>query len=237
MRETIEFRISESWAQEFLEPDLGESLGGSVRKVVLPMDDPRVKLISDLDREFWKRGRAFFTFAHVSRHYTRKELEAAEVLQLLIRPTFEPEGEMYGTEYDDAAACQHCGAEAPQLTDLHLDVRRIPKKKDLAVTIAGEMVISARLAKALLEHGITGAEYRPVRHKTGVVSDEWRQLVVTAPPVNIVPPTRAGIDPFDLDREGRYRCPLKHVVGLNRLSELWIKRVRYNSSDWVTTRQ
>jgi hypothetical protein len=237
MRETIEFRISESWAQEFLEPGLGESLGGSVRKVVLPMDDPRVKLIGDLDREFWKNGRAFFTYAHVSRHYTRRELEAAEVLQLLIRPTFEPPGEMCGTEYDEAAACQHCGAGAPQLTELHLDVRRIPKKKDLAVTIAGEIVVSARLVNALAKHGITGAAYRPVRHKTGIVSDEWRQLVVTAPPVDIAPPTRAGVDPFNLDREGRYRCPLKHVAGLNRLSELWVKRARHGGSDWSRTRQ
>jgi hypothetical protein len=237
MRETIEFRISESWAQKFLEPGLGESLGGSVRKVVLPMEDPRVKFIGDLDREFWKNGRAFFTYSHVSRHYTRRELEAAELLQLLIRPTFEPPGEMCGTEYDDAAACQHCGSGAPQKTDLHLDIRRIPKKKDLAVTIAGEVVVSARLVKALLEHGITGVEYRPVRHKNGALSDAWRQLVVTAPPVDIVPPTRVGVDPFKLDREGRFRCPLKHVVGLNRLSELWVKRARHDGSDWVTTRQ
>lgn len=237
MRETIEIRLSEERAERFLEPGLGETLGGSVRKVVLPMEDPRVQFIGDLDREFFKKGRAFFTYWHISRHYTRGELEAAEALQLLIRPTFEPPGEMCGTEYDEAAACQRCGAGAPQLTELHLDVRRIPKKKDLAVTIAGEVVVSARLVNALLKHGITGAEYRPVKHKTGVVSDEWCQLVVTTPPIDIVPPTRVGSDPFDLDRKGRYRCPLKHVVGLNRLSELWVKRVRNHGSDWLLTRQ
>jgi hypothetical protein len=237
MRETIEFRISEERAQMFLDPGLGESLGGSVRKVVLPADDPRVKFIRDLDREFSKKGRAFFTYCHISRYYTRRELEAAEVLQLLIRPRFEPEGEECGTRYDDAAACPLCGAGAPQLTDLYLDVRRIPKKKDLAVTIAGEVVISARLVKVLREHGITGAEYRPVRHKSGAVRDEWRQLVVISTPVDIVPPTQIGAGPFDLDEPGFYRCPREHVAGLNRISELWLKRAGHDGSDWARTRQ
>jgi hypothetical protein len=237
MRETIEFRVPAGHADKFLEPELGTMLGDSVRKIVLPMEDPRVKLIADLDREFVKKGRAFFTYSYISRHYTRKELEAAELLLLLIRPTFEPPGEMCGTEYDDAAACPHCGAGAPQLTDLHLDVRRIPKKKDLAVTIAGEVVVSARLVSALLKHGITGAEYRPVKHKTGKLAEEWRQLVVVSKPVDIVPPTRVGDDPFDLDERGRHRCPRKHVAGLNRLSELWLKRSGYDGIDWVRARQ
>ncbi|MBN1209448.1 MAG: hypothetical protein JXB05_31645 [Myxococcaceae bacterium] len=237
MRETIEFRVPAEQANMFLEPDLGTWLGDSVRKVVLPMEDPRVKFIGDLNREFRKKGRAFFTGWEISRHYTRRELEAAEVLQLLIRTVFEPEGEACGTKYDDAAACPLCGAGAPQLTELHLDVRRIPRKKDLAVTIAGEVVLSGRLVKALREHGITGAEYRPVRHKSGAVSDEWRQLVVTSTPVDIVPPTKTGAGPFDLDEQGRYRCPRKHVAGLNLISELWVKRAGYDGSDWARTRQ
>ncbi len=237
MRETIEFRIPEDRAASFLEPGLGTSLGGTVRKVVLPLEDPRVKLIGELNREFNKRGKAFFYGWHIFRRYTRRELEAAELLQLLIRPTFEPSGEMCGTEYDESAACPHCGAKAVQRGDLHLDVRRIPKKKDLAMTIAGEAAVSARLVKALREHGITGAEYRPVRHKTGEVSKEWHQLVVTSNPVDVVPPTRAGGGPFDLDERGDFRCPLKHVLGLNRLSELWVKRADHDGSDWVRTRQ
>jgi hypothetical protein len=237
MRETIEFRVPAGHADKFLEPGLGTMLGDSVRKVVLPMEDPRVRFIADLDREFLKKGRAFFTYSHISRHYTREELEAAELLQLLIRPTFEPPGELCGTGYDDAAACSRCGAGAPQLTELHLNVRRIPKNKDLAVTIAGEIVVSSRLAVALRKHGITGAEYRPVRHKTGKVAEDWRQLVVASRPVDIVPPTRVGDDPFDMDERGRHRCPLGHVAGLNRVSELWLKRAGHDGSDWVRTRQ
>jgi len=237
MRETIEFRIPEDRAAMFLEPGLGTSLGGTVRKVVLPRDDPRVKLIGDLEREFHKREKSFFYGWHISRRYTRKELEAAQLLQLLIRPTFEPPGEMSGTEYDESAACPHCGAGATLKGDLHLDLQRIPKKKDLALTIAGEAVVSAQLVKALREHGMTGAEYRPVRHKTGVVSKEWRHLVITSSPVDIIPPTRVGTKPFDLDEQGGYRCPLRHVAGLNRLSELWVRHAGTDGSDWIRTRQ
>jgi hypothetical protein len=237
MRETIEFRISEERVKTFLEPGLGTPIGYGTIKVVLPIEDARVKLIGDLNREFSKKGRSFFTSWQVFRRYTRNELKAAGLLQLFITPTFEPPGEMCGTEYDETAACSRCGAGASQVTDLYLDVRRIPKKKDLAVTIAGEMVISTRLVEVFRKHHITGAEYRPVRHKTGAVVEEWRQLVVTSKAVDIVLPTRVGNNPFDLDEAGEHRCPRKHVVGLNRLSELWVKRAGHDGSDWVRTRQ
>lgn len=237
MREMIEFRIPEDRAAMFLEPGLGTSLGGTVRKVALLMEDPRVKLIGDLNREFHKRGKAFFYGWHISRRYTRGELEAAQLLHLLIRPTFEPPGEMCGTEYDESAACPHCGAKATQRGDLRLDVQRIPKKAELARTLAGEVVVSSRLVKALREHGITGAEYRPVRDKTGKISEGWRQLVVTSTPVDVLPPTRIGGGPFDQDNQGNFRCPLGHVLGLNRLSELWVKRAEHDGCDWVRTRQ
>jgi hypothetical protein len=149
MRELIEVRISEERAARFLEPGLGKRLGETTRQVILPMEDPHVQLIGKLNREIYKRGGVFFTFWDIRRHYTSKELSSAELLHLLIRSTFEPPGELCGTRYDDTTACPYCGAGAPQETDLYLDVRRIPKKRDLAITIAGEVVVSTRLAEAL----------------------------------------------------------------------------------------
>jgi hypothetical protein len=93
MRETIEFRISEELAKAFLEPGLGTPIGYGVIKVVLPIEDARVKLIGDLNREFSKSGRAFFSSWQIFRRYTRSEMEAAELFQLFISSTFEPEGE------------------------------------------------------------------------------------------------------------------------------------------------
>jgi hypothetical protein len=76
-----------------------------------------------------------------------------------------------------------------------------------------------------------------VRHKTGALAPEWRQLVITSRPVDLVPPTRAGKHPFDLDPHGEYRCPLGHTLGLHRLSELWMERASHDGSDFARTRQ
>ena len=86
-----------------------------------------------------------------------------------------------------------------------------------------------------------GAEFRPVRRrseKRKLPSEvAWYQPVMTEPLLQIVPPTRAGLDPFDDDPEGRYRCPRGHVLGLSRLSELWISVGRSEVPDIAYTRQ
>jgi hypothetical protein len=163
-------------------------------------------------------------------------MQSAQVFALRPRSIFEPCGEMCGTEYDEAEACTLCGAGARQSTDLHLEAESIPKR-ELSFTIAREIVISNRLAQALQAHDITGAAFLPVRDPTGKLLDGWRQLTITSAPVDIVAPTLVGNDLFDLDEQGRYRCPQGHVLGLNRLSELWVRRGSYDGSDLVRTRQ
>ena len=237
MRELIEFRIPEEEAARHLEPALGTRLGDSVRKVLLPMTDGRVQLIGELDREFRKQGSVFFTHCHIFRHYTTKELDAAELLHLRVIPVMTTCGELFGTEYEDSVACPHCGAGAPQKTELHFDLRRISSSKELAQTLAGEVLVSSRLVEAFREHGITGAAFLPVHHKTGKPQAQWYQLSVTSTPVDLVPPTLVGNNPFDLDERGRFRCPLGHLLGLNRLSELWVAREGHDGSDLVRTRQ
>lgn len=209
---------------------------GIVRNVRLPLDDERVRLIGELDREFHKRGRAFFLGWSISRHYTPEEIQSAELFSLRPRSIFEPCGEMCGTEYDESEACSLCGAGARQSTDLHLEPESIPKR-DLSFTIAREIVISKRLAQALQTHGITGAAFLPVRDPTGKLLDDWRQLTITSAPVDIVPPTLIGTTLFDLDEQGKFRCPQGHVLGLGLLSEAWIRRESYDGSDLVRTRQ
>jgi hypothetical protein len=64
----------------------------------------------------------------------------------------------------------------------------------------------------------------------------WYQLKVISNPVTILsPPTQFGINPFNEDRDGSYRCPLGHVLGLNVLSELWIKPETWDGSDIMMT--
>ncbi|MFY0525380.1 hypothetical protein ACN28I_20290 [Archangium gephyra] len=237
MREFIEFRISESDASEHL-GEVGWRMGddGLVRCVRLPMEDERVRLIGELNSEFHRAGGSFFRGWDITRHYTPEEIQSAEIFELSLRSVFEPCGEMCGTKYDESSACPHCGAGARQSTDLRLEPETIPRR-NMHRTIAGEIIMSSRLVQAFQAHGITGASFLAVRDTSGRVLENWHQLVVTSAPVDIVPPTQAGNGPFDLDTNGEYRCPQGHVLGLNRISELWLKKDSHDGSDLARTRQ
>ncbi|MBN1205272.1 MAG: hypothetical protein JXB05_10140 [Myxococcaceae bacterium] len=237
MRETVEFRIDEGLAQKFLEPGLGTPLSETLRRVVLPINDKRVQWIGEIQREHRKRGEFFFIYSTRHRYYSKEELETAELLNLVIRAYFEPPGEDFGTEYDESAACTRCGAAAPQVSNLILNTRRIPKGKDIAQTIAGEIVVSPRLVKACREHGLRGADFRPVMHlsRKGPEPSEWSQLVITSKPLKLSARTVSGVNLFDLDKENRYRCPKGHMAGLNQISELYVHRESWDGSDWGRT--
>ena len=237
MRETIEFRIWEERAKKHLEPDLGVILGGDLRKVVLPIDDKWVKKIAKLDQEYRRRGEVFFTYWQVHRYYSPEELQSAQLLELVISAYFEPTGSMCGTGYNTVVGCPYCGAGSHQVSDLILDTRCIPKGKDIAQTIAGEIVVSPRLVQACRKHGIQGADFRPVLHygRKGPQPSEWSQLVITSKPVKLDPRTKGGNNPFDLDEENESRCPEGHTAGLNLVSELFLKRRSWDGSDWCQT--
>lgn len=241
MRETLELRVSEEEAWRCFRPDEGTVLSiGSVRKVMLPLPDERLPRIHEINEELRKKkSRSLFWGWHIYRRYSAKELKAAELFKLWTNATFEPAGEDCGTEYDESVACPQCGAGARQVSDLVLDLRRAPKKADIAQTIANEVIISTRLAEELKAQGISGVDLRPVRQagKKGTVSSAWLQLVVSARPVEVVAPTVAGVDPFDRDEQGEFRCPRGDRAGLNLLSELSVARGSYDGSDLTCTRQ
>jgi hypothetical protein len=166
MREVIEFRIPEEAARRVLSPQDGTLLGGSVRRVELSSTDDRVALIRDAEAEYRARGEFFFTAWNVTRHYSRQELDSADVLRLTISRAFEPAGAECGTRYSDSEACPICGAGDRQIGDLRLDLRRVPKGVDLARSIADEWIGSQRFAEALLDGDLTGLELGRVLHRT-----------------------------------------------------------------------
>jgi len=240
MRETIELRLSEDKARLYLKPDEGKvGSTGSARKLLLDANDIRVARIGKIHQEIWKQGSIFVTGWEVRRKYTKKELEAAELFQLKVCATFEPDGSQCGTEYDDTTGCPHCGVGARQCNELKLDPSTLPRGKDLAKTIAyNEVIVSARLVEALQEHGIMGARFLPVLRKGGRgVIDSWYQLEVTSRPIAVAPRTRFGINLFDPDEAGEYRCPYGHVLGLNILSELSVQHADWDGADVCATKQ
>lgn len=152
---------------------------------------------------------------------------------------FEPAGEERGTKYDESSACPNCGAGAKQVGSLVLDLKRIPKGKDIAKTIAGEVVVSRRVAELFARNGVTGVALGPVRLSaaSSAESKDWFQLIVPASDAEIIAPTRVGIDPFNDDPTGECRCSVGDLIGLNLLSEVTIRATTRGDSDFVSSRQ
>jgi hypothetical protein len=88
------------------------------------------------------------------------ELDTAELFHLLVDSVFEPTGEECGTTYDETSGCSICGAGARQTSNLFLNVKRIPKGKDISKTIGGEVIVSGRAAQVFRQANITGVEFR-----------------------------------------------------------------------------
>jgi hypothetical protein len=233
MREIVEVRVTDPYVIGRLGP-LGQAIGYGVWKIVLDSKDPRLdELRQVLALREKETGFSAYSAALVRRKYSRSELAQAELLRLIVTAVFEPAGEEMGTLYDYSRTCHLCGAGRVQQTDLVLDTRRIPRSADIARTIGEEVIISDRLTQILLANDMTGFSPQPVHRRTlqGESAPNWHQLVITGQAGLSAEPTVFGTDPFDLDEQGRYRCPAGHIAGLNLLSELYIRRGTYDGSD------
>lgn len=236
MIESVEFRVADGFAGRLFAEDEGVRLG-SIRRVRIRTTDSRFAEVGQLQQMCLDRhGRPFFFGWRYLRRYSEPELEAAELFSVQWLATFEPAGEECGTVIDEAEACARCGAGAVQRGPLVLPVRRIPKTRDFAITIAGERVVSERARRGLSNLGVTGAEFRAVQ-STGGGLTHWHQLLAVGPTVQLAPSTEVGNGPFDLDPGNENRCPLGHVAGLNLLSEVTIVRPPGPLADLVETTQ
>lgn len=240
MREIAEFRVDERFASMLFAESEGKRVGSSVRQIELETTDPRFAQVGRLQRELReKEGKPFFYGWNLKRKPSSQELRQASLFSLRVTAVFEPAGEERGTKYDESSSCPNCGAGAKQTGPLILDARRIPKGKDIAKTIAGEVVVSRRATELFERHGITGVTLSPVRMNaaSSAESKDWFQLTVQSAEAEIVAPTRVGIDPFDDDPHGEGRCPLGDLLGLNLLSEVTIRAATRGDADFVSSRQ
>jgi hypothetical protein len=175
-----------------------------------------------------------FPIGHYFRKYTKAELQQAEILRLNIVAHFEPSGEECGTIYE--TLCDHCNL-GRQVSDLIVDVRRIPQHKDLCETIAWvEWIVSERFAQIFSRENLTGAEFRPIFEFKNPTSrsQSWHQLRVTGTAGHLSQATRLGRDPFTPSRLD-WRCPLGHTVVTDFLSEIHLYRSEWDGSDITIT--
>jgi len=180
------------------------------------------------------RGFTDFTIGRYLRKYARSDLQRAEVLRLTIPSHFEPSGEECGTIYD--TLCNHCNW-GRQISDLILDLRRVPQHKDISETIAWvEWVVSSKFTRTFTENKLTGAEFRPIFEFKNPTkqSREWYQLRVTGKAGELAEKTKLGRDPFS-PSEVSWRCPLGHAVVTEFLSEIYLHRNAWDGSDIAIT--
>jgi hypothetical protein len=226
MEEIFEFRIVYDFANLLFTADEGKDLGQitkSIKLINIKRDDPRFNQIPAVTKYVREEyNKSFFLGWSIVRKYTKKELESASLLMMKIKNIFEPAGEECGTLYDDSEVCEMCGANRKQSSRLKLKKGSIPKK-DIARTIAGEIVVSEKFATTSKQWGLQGVLIESVVFDKG--SSNYYQL--TAPiRLDLTESTVVGVNPFDLStsNEGEiYKCPKGHTIGLNLLSEAYVK--------------
>lgn len=188
----------------------------------------------DMRRRLGQRAFAEFSIGWYLRKYTKRELENAEVLRLKIASHFEPSGEECGTIYE--TLCDHCN-HGRQISDLILDLRRAPQRKDISETIAWvEWIVSSKFVRTYNENKLTGAEFRPVfEFKNPTMrSKEWYQLRVTGKTGELAKATRLGRDPFSPSQIS-WQCPLGHSLVTQFQSEIYLERSAWDGSDIAVT--
>lgn len=237
MKETLELRINYDYAHLLFKHNEGRNLGTSVRIIEISKDDPRysqIPIVSKQVKEKYDKG--FFYSWKIKRSYSKEELERAILLHMRIQTTFEPAGEECGTKYDETAACEICGANRIQRSPLTLKYGSIPKK-DIARTIAGEVVVSDIFAEALKQRALKGVSLEPVVFDKR--TSNYYQFIASSPELELTRNNVVGDNPFE-SSEGSsggvynisgynvviekevYKCPIGHTIGLNLLSEPYV---------------
>lgn len=238
MKEIHEFRIFKDYYHLLPQP-INAKFNGAVYVLNLSKDDPIFQRIGIIDKEVKKKyNEHFFGFWDVNRSYTKKELVDAKLFHFNVTAAFEPTGEECGTIYDETMACEICGANRKQVSTLKLKKSSIPKK-DIARTIAGEVVISERLVAAFKLRGLNGIAFEPVVFGNG--TSNYYQLIASSPELELTEKTLAGHNPFNLSMESTeasefaisggykvmfekevYKCPKNHTIGPRLLSEPYV---------------
>ncbi len=244
MKEILDIRVGEDWAKEYLGPNMGEPLSPApgfapvARRFVLESRDPLVSILKG-KIDFYENatGRMAPCSVLLSHEYDHAEFTNAQLFRLVITKHLNFYGEEYGTVYDCSRACPRCAFGRVQVSPLMANCRKIPKKLDIGMTICPEeIIVSERIADAIIGEGISGCELREVvdvsRRRDSL---PWYQLIVTELAGVAVGPTRFGIDFFRDDAKQEYVCKEHMLSGLHLLSELSIARTSCPQTDIAKT--
>lgn len=248
MYELFEFRIPREYALAHLPDEKTSQALKTVITIRTKKHSNTYQKIISLQKLFYSQGRSFFFGWNIIRKYSNEEINQSALLHAIIKKTIHTCGEENETLYDDGPSCSYCGAGGIQKSDLILGENKIPDtaKTDIWKTYAGEIGVSAKLAKVLTALGHSPDNLAPIRKRknTNEFIPGWLQLKTHPILYQIAPQTLVGINPFEIepesistneekphfgeitgsycDSQGNYACPLGHTIGLNLLSEIFV---------------
>jgi hypothetical protein len=179
-------------------------------------------------------GFSDYSIGRYLRKYTDRDLQMAEILRIKISSHFEPAGEECGTIYENL--CDHCNW-GRQISNLTLDLRRVPQHMDIAETIAWvEWVVSSKFVQTFKNNDLTGADFQPILDVRNPMrpSVVWHQLQITGTAGPLAEETQFGWDPFS-PSDVIWRCPLGHSAVGQFISEIYLRRKAWDGSDIAVT--
>lgn len=247
MKELLELRVAYEYAHLLFKDDEGENLGESsiygptVKVVKIEPHSSLFEEVGKMDKYLRKKyGTFFFAGWKYIRKYTEKELAAAKLFQMDVRKYFEPTGEECGTEYDENCACEFCGSGRKQISPLRLKKGNYLNRRDVAITIGGEIVVSRRFVETIQENNIKGMMFGDVYIGKSLSGDCF-QLMPQGEELNISKETVFGVNPYDFSESSPtevFKCPKGDNLGLNILSEAYVKgSVAISEKDFFISKQ
>jgi hypothetical protein len=165
LKTEIEYRISEEYARSIFNANQGKRINESLRLIRLEARDPRWTSLAQLYST--NSGNGFYGW-NIRRRYSASETKNAKLHLFHIKAGVLPTGEECGTRYDDLQMCPFCGAGRVQVSPLRLRLTKAPKRAEIARSWGGEVIVSARVVRLLVDSHMTGFGLGPVqRSKKG----------------------------------------------------------------------
>jgi hypothetical protein len=160
LKTEIEYRISEEYARSVFGMSDGKRISATLRLIKLDQSDARWAQLAHLYSTH--KGEGFYGW-RISRRFTTAETKNATLHLFKINVGCLPTGEACGTAYDNSEVCPLCGAGRAQVSPLRLRLTETPKVAEVAQTWGGEIIVSVRVARLLIDSGVTGFGLGPVQ--------------------------------------------------------------------------
>jgi len=171
------------------------------------------------------------------RKYSLQELNSSRLFQINIRKWYSDScGKEHGTLYDNSCACPICHSGEHQVSSLYLPKGRYMLHRDVFVTLGNEIVVSKKFVDLCRANNLKGLTFGPV-YFGKTLSEDYFQLMNEGQELEVSPQTKFGINPWDFSENGPavssskiwkngieiYKCPKGDNLGLNILSEAYVK--------------